>query len=102
GGHSYFRDLNPRPKFYGRANYQEEYEKEFTGPEVFAKQFFGEQFSANDVLSYKPDITIDKRTDLNIGGSKFELIPARGGETRDAMLLYFPAEKVRFIGGVIM
>src|SRR5262250_1746659 len=61
GGHSYFRGLNPRPKFYGRENYQEEFEKEFNGPEVFAKQFFGERFSSEDVLSYKPDITIDNQ-----------------------------------------
>lgn len=102
GGHSYFRGLTPRPKFYGRSNYQEEYETEFNGPEVFAKQFFGERFSADDVLSYKPDITIDKRTDLNIGGLRFELIPARGGETHDAMLISLPDEKVMFMGDVIM
>ncbi len=102
GGHSYFRGLNPRPKFYGRGNYQEEFEKEFNGPEVFAKQFFGERFSSEDVLSYKPDITIDNRTDLTIGGSKFELIPVRGGETHDAMLIYLPDEKVMFMGDVIM
>jgi glyoxylase-like metal-dependent hydrolase (beta-lactamase superfamily II) len=102
GGHSYFRGLNPRPKFYGRGNYQEEFEKEFNGPEVFGKQFFGERFNPKDVLSYKPDITIDKRTDLTIGGSKFELIPARGGETHDAMLIYLPDEKVMFMGDVIM
>jgi glyoxylase-like metal-dependent hydrolase (beta-lactamase superfamily II) len=102
GGHSYFRGLNPRPKFYGRSNYQEEFEKEFNGPGVFAKQFFGERFSSEDVRSYKPDITIDKRTDLNIGGAKFELIPVRGGETHDAMLIYLPDEKVMFMGDVIM
>jgi glyoxylase-like metal-dependent hydrolase (beta-lactamase superfamily II) len=102
GGHSYFRRLNPRPQFYGRGNYQEEFEKEFNGPDVFAKQFFGERFSSEDVLSYKPDITIDNRTDLNVGGSKVELIPARGGETHDAMLIYLPDEKVMFMGDVIM
>src|SRR5438046_619429 len=102
GGHSYFRGLNPRTKFYGRGNYQEEFEKEFNGPGVFAKQFFGERFSSEDVLSYKPDITIDSRTDLNIGGSKFELIPVRGGETHDAMLIYLPDERVMFMGDVIM
>src|SRR6266700_1406000 len=102
GGHSYFRGLNPRPKFYGRGNYQEEFEKEFNGPEVFGKQFFGERFSPEDVLSYKPDTAIDNRTDLNIGGSKFELIPIRGGETHDAMLIYLPDEKVMFMGDVIM
>jgi glyoxylase-like metal-dependent hydrolase (beta-lactamase superfamily II) len=102
GGHSYFCGLNPRPKFYGRGNYQEEFEKEFNGPEVFGKQFFGERFSPEDVLSYKPDTAIDKRTDINIGGSKFELIPARGGETHDALLIYLPDEKVMFMGDVIM
>jgi glyoxylase-like metal-dependent hydrolase (beta-lactamase superfamily II) len=102
GGHSYFRSLNPRPQFYGRGNYQEEFEKEFNGPDVFAKQFFGERFSSEDVLSYKPDITIDNRTDLNVGGSKVELIPARGGETHDAMLIYLTDEKVMFMGDVIM
>src|SRR4029434_7458419 len=102
GGHSYFRGLNSQPKFYGRGNYQEEFEKEFNGPEVFAKQFFGERFSAEDVLSYKPDVAIDNRTDLTIGGSKFELIPARGGETHDAMLIYLPDERVMFMGDVIM
>ena len=102
GGHAYFRSLTPRPQFYGRGNYQEEFEKEFNGPDVFAKQFFGERFGFEDLWSYKPDITIDNRTDLNIGGSKVELIPARGGETHDAMLIYLPDEKVMFMGDVIM
>jgi glyoxylase-like metal-dependent hydrolase (beta-lactamase superfamily II) len=102
GGHSYFRGLNPRPKFYGRGNYQEEFEKEFNGPDIFGKPFFGERFNPEDVHSYKPDITIDNRTDVNIGGSKFELIPVRGGETHDAMLIYLPDERVMFMGDVIM
>ncbi len=102
GGHSYFRSLSPRPEFYGRGNYREEFEKEFNGPDIFAKPFFGERFSPEDVLSYKPDITIDKRTDVNIGGSKFELIPVRGGETHDAMLIYLPDDRVMFMGDVIM
>ena len=102
GGHSYFRGLDPHPKFYGRGNYQDEFEKEFNGPGTFAKSFFGERFSSEDVLSYKPDVTIDNRTDLNIGGTKFEAIPVHGGETHDAMLIYLPDEKVMFMGDVIM
>jgi ribonuclease BN (tRNA processing enzyme) len=74
GGHSYFRSLSSRPKLYGRANYQEEFAREFNGPDVFGKEFFSERFNTEDVRSYKPDIAIDKRTDLNIGGTKFELI----------------------------
>jgi glyoxylase-like metal-dependent hydrolase (beta-lactamase superfamily II) len=102
GGHSYFRSLNPRPTFYGRGNYQEEFEREFNGPDVFTKQFFGERFSSENVRSYKPDIAVDNRTDLDIGGSKFELIPIHGGETHDAMLIYLPGEKVMFMGDCIM
>lgn len=102
GGHSFFRGLSSHPKFYGRANYQEEFAREFNGPDVFGREFFGERFNTEDVKSYKPDVAIDKRTDLNIGGTKFELIPVRGGETHDAMLIFLPDEKVMFMGDVIM
>jgi glyoxylase-like metal-dependent hydrolase (beta-lactamase superfamily II) len=102
GGHSYFRNLSSHPKFYGRGNYQEEFEREFNGPDIFGKQFFGDRFNSEDVLSYKPDVAIEKRTDLNIGGTKVELIPVHGGETHDAMLIYLPDEKVMFMGDVIM
>src|SRR5499425_210102 len=32
GGHSYFDSLSPRPKYYGRGNYQDEFQKDFSGP----------------------------------------------------------------------
>jgi glyoxylase-like metal-dependent hydrolase (beta-lactamase superfamily II) len=102
GGHRYFRGLDPQPRLYGRGNYQEEFEREFNGPGTFAKQFFGEKFNIDDVTSYKPDMAIDTRTDVEIGGSKFELIPIHGGETHDAMLIYLPEEKVMFMGDCIM
>jgi glyoxylase-like metal-dependent hydrolase (beta-lactamase superfamily II) len=102
GGHTYFRALNPRLHFYARSNYGEEIAREAGAPGVFDKQFFGERFSLSDVRSFKPDITIDRRTELKIGGTRIELIPVQGGETRDAMFIHLPDEGVLFVGDFIM
>ncbi len=102
GDHKYFRLLNPHIRFYGRSNYQEELTRELDAPGVFAKEFFGERFSFDDVRSYKPDIGVDRRTDLKIGGTRFEMIPVEGGETRDAMFIFMPDQGVMFVGDFIM
>jgi glyoxylase-like metal-dependent hydrolase (beta-lactamase superfamily II) len=102
GGHGYFRALNPRLRFYARSNYAEELARELDAPRVFAKQFFGERFSFNDVRSFKPDVTIDGRTELKIGGTRIELIPVQGGETHDAMFIHLPDLGVMFVGDFIM
>jgi len=102
GGHTYFRDLNPRLRFYARSNYGEEIARELAAPAVFDKQFFGEGFSLDNLRSFKPDITIDRRTELKIGGTQIELIPVQGGETHDAMFIYLPDEGVLFVGDFIM
>ena len=102
GGHKYFRALNPRLQFYARDNYGEEIAHSASAPGVFNKPFFGERFSIDDVLSFKPDITIDHRTELKIGGTRIELIPVQGGETHDAMLIHLPDQGVMFVGDFIM
>jgi glyoxylase-like metal-dependent hydrolase (beta-lactamase superfamily II) len=102
GGHKYFRALNPRLRFYARSNYQEEITREVDAPGNFGKQFFGERFSLDDVRSFKPDVTIDRRTDLKIGGTRIELIPVHGGETHDAMFIHLPEQGVMFVGDFIM
>ena len=102
GGHKYFRALNPGLRFYARSNYQEEIARDFDSPGNFGEQFFGERFSLDDVHSFKPDVTIDGRTDLKIGGTRVELIPVHGGETRDAMFIYLPDQSVMFVGDFIM
>jgi glyoxylase-like metal-dependent hydrolase (beta-lactamase superfamily II) len=102
GGHAYFRGLNPRLRFYARSNYGEEIARELGAPGVFDKQFFGEAFSLDNVLSFKPDLTIDRRTELKIGGTRIELIPVEGGETHDAMFINLPDEGVMFVGDFIM
>src|SRR6266851_5178055 len=102
GGHKYFRALNPRLHFYARSNYGEEIAREVGAPGVFDKQFFGEGFSLDNVRSFKPDITIDRRTELKIGGTRIELIPVHGGETHDAMFIHLPDQGVMFVGDFIM
>ena len=102
GGHKYFRALNPRLQFYARDNYGEEIARSAAAPGVFGKPFFGERFSIDDVLSFKPDFTIDRRTELKIGGTRIELIPVQGGETHDAMLIHLPDQRVMFVGDFIM
>lgn len=102
GGHTYFRNLNPRLHFYARSNYEEEIAHELSAPGVFDKQFFGEAFSLDNVRSFKPDITIDRRTELKIGGTRIELVPVQGGETHDAMFIHLPDQGVMFVGDFIM
>jgi glyoxylase-like metal-dependent hydrolase (beta-lactamase superfamily II) len=102
GGHTYFRASNPGLRFYARSNYQEEVAHDLDAPEIFAKPFFGERFSLDDIRSFKPDVTIDRQTELRIGGTRIELIPVRGGETHDAMFINLPDQGVMFVGDFIM
>src|SRR6516162_1192778 len=102
GGHKYFRALNPSLHFYARDNYLEEIARSGSAPSVFNKPFFGERFNMDDVLSFRPDVTIDRRTELKIGGTRIELIPVQGGETHDAMMIHLPDHGVMFVGDFIM
>jgi glyoxylase-like metal-dependent hydrolase (beta-lactamase superfamily II) len=102
GGHRYFRSLNPRLKFYARANYLQEISRSAGAPQGFGKRFFGERFDLNDVASFKPDMTIDRPTGLKIGGTRFELIPVNGGETDDALFIHVPDHGTLFVGDFIM
>ena len=102
GGHTYFRNLNPRLRFYARSNYQEEIALDSGAPATFAKYFFGERFNLEDVRSFKPDVTVDRQTELKIGGTRIELIPVQGGETRDGMFIQLPDLSVMFVGDFIM
>ena len=102
GGHRYFRTLEPRPRFIARANYADELAKNASAPRVFGKQFFGERFDADAVAGFKPDATVERATELRIGGTRVSLIPVQGGETHDALLIELPAYGVMFVGDIIM
>ena len=102
GGHGYFRSLPSAPRFIGRANYEDELAKDATANPVGLRQFFGLRFDLADVLSYRADATIDEPTEMIVGGTRFELLPTRGGETEDAMLIQMPDQGVLFVGDILM
>ena len=58
--------------------------------------------SASPGSDVEPDRLIGERTSLVIGDTEFVLIPVRGGETSDALMVYLPASGVLFAGDVLM
>ncbi|MCZ6530682.1 MAG: MBL fold metallo-hydrolase [Chloroflexi bacterium] len=102
GGHTFFRELNPEVTFYGRRNMHRVL-SDVQRQHSFV-QFRGERFVNEWVADYAPDIVVegDKITTLTIGGSPIELIPIHGGETEDAMLVFFPALSVMMVGDFMM
>src|SRR5207253_260897 len=89
-------------RFYARSNYQEEIAGDINGPESIAKHFFGERFNLEDVRNFRPDATVDRPTELKVGGTRIDLFPVHGGETRDAMFIHLPDLGVLFVGDFIM
>jgi glyoxylase-like metal-dependent hydrolase (beta-lactamase superfamily II) len=62
--------------------------------------FFGERARARHDLA--PDRLIAERETVVIGGRRFELHPAHGGETVDALLVHLPDAGVLFVGDAFM
>ena len=102
GGQRYFRSLNPSPRFIGRANYKDELAHDAMANPATLQRFFGKEFHLADVLSYRPDVVIDRPTELIVGGTRFELLPTRGGETDDALLIHMPEQGALFVGDILM
>jgi glyoxylase-like metal-dependent hydrolase (beta-lactamase superfamily II) len=102
GGQSYFRGLNPDLRIYARSNYKDEIANDLSAPDTDGKTFFGSRFNLDELRSFKPDVTVDNKTELKIGGTRIELIPIEGGETRDGMFINLPDQKVMFVGDFIM
>jgi glyoxylase-like metal-dependent hydrolase (beta-lactamase superfamily II) len=102
GGQRYFRGLEPAPRFIGRANYAAELARDAQGDPATAQRFFGRGFRIDDVLAYRPDVAITDAVDMTIGGTRFALRPAHGGETDDALLVHLPDLGVLFVGDMFM
>jgi glyoxylase-like metal-dependent hydrolase (beta-lactamase superfamily II) len=58
--------------------------------------------SARPDFDLKPDRLISERTSLVVGETEFVLIPVRGGETPDALMVDLPAAGLLFAGDVMM
>ncbi len=102
GGHRYFRSVNPAVRFFGRGNYTDELAHDAMANPAGLQLFFGKGFQLADVLSYRPDVAIDRPTELIVGGTRFELLPTRGGETDDALLIHMAQQGVLFVGDILM
>jgi len=100
GGHTYLKSMNPDLKIYGRENYAGTVERVLRNHTY--KQFRSASFSEDWVADYKPDIAVSVPTNITVGGTVFELIPAIGGETEDALLVNMPDLKVVFMGDALM
>jgi alkyl sulfatase BDS1-like metallo-beta-lactamase superfamily hydrolase len=47
-----------------------------------------------------PDIAVDRRLELELGGRRFEVISTPGGETLDSLTVWMPKERVAFTGNL--
>ena len=47
-----------------------------------------------------PDLLIDERHGFELGGRRFEVIWTPGGETRDAVMVWLPDEKIAIVGNL--
>ena len=48
----------------------------------------------------EPTLTFDDRTELELGGLRFELISTSGGETLDSMVVWLPQHRICFTGNL--
>ncbi len=102
GGHSFYRELDPGVRFYGRGNYEEELRIMAQGPENPVAWFFGEGFNNALLADYRPDVAIDDPTEITIGGTRIALVPAPLSETPDALFIHLPDDGTLFVGDFIM
>jgi glyoxylase-like metal-dependent hydrolase (beta-lactamase superfamily II) len=48
----------------------------------------------------EPDLLVDRRLELEVGGRRFELISTPGGETIDSLTVWLPEERIAFTGNL--
>jgi glyoxylase-like metal-dependent hydrolase (beta-lactamase superfamily II) len=101
GGVHYFRHLPSAPRFYARSNYAEELSHSLGAPQIHPL-FFGQRFTLDDIRDFRPDVVVDRPTDVTLGGTTIRLLPIDGGETPDGLFIYLPDESTLFAGDFVM
>jgi glyoxylase-like metal-dependent hydrolase (beta-lactamase superfamily II) len=71
------------------------------GTGVRFKYFFGTAGSGRR-YDARPNHLVGQPETLTVGGTRFVLYPARGGETADALLIHVPDRGVLFVGDAFM
>jgi glyoxylase-like metal-dependent hydrolase (beta-lactamase superfamily II) len=82
-----------------QAGFATELARAMAGPATF-RFFFGDHTPAT--LDVAPHRLIAKHEPLVIGDTRFELYPAHGGETDDALIVHLPDRGVTFVGDAFM
>lgn len=98
GGLSALRDSNPQ--VIAQAAFDEEL-RIVNGTGVPFRYFFGATGSRRR-YDVRPDHLVRQPETLTVGGTRFILYPAHGGETADALLIHVPDRGVLFVGDAFM
>lgn len=91
--------LPEHPRVVARSTYADELARVNHGGATFV-DFFGRQAPHQYALS--PDRLVSQAETVTIGGKRFSLLPVRGGETEDALLIHLPDDGVLFVGDAFM
>jgi len=82
-----------------QAGFAAELARASTAPPSF-RYFFGEHTPAE--LDAHPQRLVEKPESLVVSGTRFDLYPAFGGETDDALIVHLPDRGVTFVGDAFM
>src|SRR5262245_886803 len=92
--------LESNPRVIAQAAFADEL-RIVNGTGVPFKYFFGAA-SSRRRYDVRPHHLVREREALMVGGTRFVLYPARGGETSDALLIHVPDRGALFVGDAFM
>lgn len=100
GGHAWIRANRPDVEFYGRENFAETLERAQRSHPY--EQLRSEHYQHAWISDYAPDHAVSGITEIELGGSRFRLVPVTGGETEDALLIRHDDSGTVFGGDTLM